>query len=278
MFSSFMTNAWISGTIVAILAAAVGFFVVLRGSAFAAHAIPNGAFAGAAGANLVGVNPLVGLAVFALAAAFGIGVTSRRTRSDVATALALVTMLALGAAFLAASTQYEPEVNALLFGEILGVSTNEILPVVLLAASCVLGLLVLYRPLLLSSIAPDLSSARGVNVVLVDVAFLVIVALSSALSVPVVGALLTFSLTIGPPAAARLVSARPARALALSVALSLLTLWAAITCSYWTNLPIGFFVGTMSALVYVMVRGGVAVSRSRHAHVRARTTMPSVTT
>ena len=128
------------------------------------------------------------------------------------------------------------------------------LPVALLAALCVVGLLVLYRPLLLSSIAPDLSVAQGVNVALLDVAFLVIVALSSALAVPVVGALLTFSLTIGPPAAARLVGSRPHRALALSVVLSLATLWVAIACSYWTNFPIGFFVGTMSALVYVVVR------------------------
>ena len=72
MFSSFMVNAWLIGSIVAIVAGVVGFFVVMRGSAFAAHAIPNGAFAGAAGANLLGVNPLVGLGVFSLAAALGI--------------------------------------------------------------------------------------------------------------------------------------------------------------------------------------------------------------
>ncbi len=72
MFSSFMVNAWLIGSIVAVVAGVVGFFVVMRGSAFAAHAIPNGAFAGAAGANLIGINPLVGLGVFSLAAALGI--------------------------------------------------------------------------------------------------------------------------------------------------------------------------------------------------------------
>jgi zinc/manganese transport system permease protein len=255
MFSSFMTNAWLSGTIIALLAGSVGFFVVLRGSAFAAHAIPNGAFAGAAGANLIGVNPLVGLVVFALGAAFGISALSRRTRSDVATALALVMMLALGAAFLATSNAYEPAVNALLFGEILGVSSSELLPVALLAVVCVLGLSTLYRPLLLSSISPELAVAKGVNVRVIDVAFLVVVALSSALAVPVVGALLTFSLMVGPPAAARIVTSRPLRALALSVVFSVITLWEAVASSYWTNLPIGFFVGTMSAGVYLVARG-----------------------
>ena len=86
-----MTNAWISGTVIATLVGVVGFFVVMRASSFAAHAIPNGAFAGAAGANLVGINPLFGLVIFALGAALGIGYSSRRTRSDVATALALAT-------------------------------------------------------------------------------------------------------------------------------------------------------------------------------------------
>src|SRR6202046_3269899 len=100
MFSAFMTNAWIISTIVAIVAGVVGFFVVLRGAAFPAHAIPNGAFAGAAGANLVGVNPLVGLAVFSLLAALGIGSLGRRGRHDVVTALALVMMLALGGVLL----------------------------------------------------------------------------------------------------------------------------------------------------------------------------------
>jgi zinc/manganese transport system permease protein len=262
-----MTNAWISGTIIALLAGAVGFFVVLRGSAFAAHAIPNGAFAGAAGANLVGINPLFGLVVFALGAAFGISSMSRRTRSDVATALALVMMLALGAAFLATSSAYEPAVNALLFGEILGVSSSEILPVVVLAVVCALGLTLLYRPLLFSSIASELAVAKGVNVRLIDTLFLVVVALSSALAVPVVGALLTFSLMIGPPAAARIVTSSAHRALALSVVFSLLTLWAAVASSYWTDLPIGFFVGTMSAAIYLAARAWMRLDsrRSRRA-------------
>ena len=78
MFSGFMVNAWEIATIVAVVAGVVGFFVVLRGAAFPAHAIPNGAFAGAAGANLIGINPLIGLGVFSLVAALGIGTLSRR--------------------------------------------------------------------------------------------------------------------------------------------------------------------------------------------------------
>src|SRR5215467_3799373 len=131
MFAAgFMMNAWITATIVAVVAGVVGYFVVLRGAAFPAHAIPKGAFAGAAGASLLGINTLIGLAVFSLLGALGIGSLGRRTRHDAA--LALVMMLALGAAFLSRTTEYEPEIYSLLFGEILGVSTAEFLPVAVL--------------------------------------------------------------------------------------------------------------------------------------------------
>src|ERR1700689_1482508 len=134
MFSGFMANAWEVGTIVAIVAGVVGFFVVLRGAAFPAHAIPNGAFAGAAGAHPPGGHPPPCFGVFSLGAALGIGRLARRGRADAVTALALVMMLAVGAAFLSQSTEYEPEIFSLLFGEILGVSSSKILPVAVLGA------------------------------------------------------------------------------------------------------------------------------------------------
>src|ERR1700726_3402443 len=128
MFAGFMMNAWTTATIVAVVAGVVGYFVVLRGSAFPAHAIPKGAFAGAAGASLLGINTLVGLGVFSLLGALGIGSPGRASRQDVATALALVMMLALGAAFLSRTTEYEPEIYSLLFGEVIGVGSSHILP------------------------------------------------------------------------------------------------------------------------------------------------------
>src|SRR6202020_2103024 len=126
VFAPFMVNAWIVGTMVAVVAGVVGFFVVMRGSAFAADAVPQGAFAGAAGASLIGVSTLLGLGVFSLAGALGIGSLGRRVRHDVATALTLVMMLGLGALFLSFSTEYAPEIESLLFGEVLGISVNEV--------------------------------------------------------------------------------------------------------------------------------------------------------
>jgi zinc/manganese transport system permease protein len=254
MFSGFMTNAWEVATMVAVVAGVVGFFVVLRGAAFPAHAIPNGAFAGAAGANLIGVSPLIGLGLFALLAALGIGTLSRRGRADAVTALALVMLLALGAAFLSQSTEYEPEIFSLLFGEILGVSSSQILPVAILGIFCVVAVVILYRRLMLASIVPDIAAARGLHPERVEIAFLIVVACATTMTVPVVGALLIFSLMIGPPAAARCFSDRPGLALLGSVAIALVTAWAAIACSFVTDWPVGFFVGTYSALWYCIGR------------------------
>jgi zinc/manganese transport system permease protein len=258
-----MANAWEVATMVAVVAGVVGFFVVLRGTAFPAHAIPNGAFAGAAGANLVGINPLFGLGVFSLLAALGIGSLGRRGRADVVTALALVMMLALGAAFLSQSTEYEPEIFSLLFGEILGVSTSKLLPVAVLGLVSVLAVALLYRRLMLTSIVPEVAAARGLSPQRIEMLFLVIVACATTMTVPVVGALLIFTLMIGPPAAARCFSDRPGRALLLSVAIALVTVWAAIACAYQTNWPVGFFVGSYSAAWYGAGRLYATARRTR---------------
>jgi zinc/manganese transport system permease protein len=265
MFTGFMENAWIIGSIVAVVAGVVGFFVVMRGAAFPAHAIPNGAFAGAAAANLIGINALFGLGVFSLGAALGIAKLSRRGRADAVTALALILMLALGAAFLSQSTQYEPEIFSLLFGEILGVSTGQIWPIVMLGAVCILAVAVLYRQLLLTAVSPDIAAARGLRPERIETIFLVVLACATTMTVPVVGALLIFTLMIGPPAAARCFSDRALVAMGLSIAMTLVTIWAALACSFTTNWPVGFYVGSFSAAWYVIGRLYVALRNTRGA-------------
>jgi zinc/manganese transport system permease protein len=263
MFQSFMVNTWIVASIVAVVAGVVGFFVVLRGSAFVAHAIPNGAFAGAAAAAVLGVNTIIGLGVFALFGALGIGGVGRRGRHDVATALVLVFMLGLGALFLSLKIEYTPEIFSLLFGEVLGISTTELIPTIALAAISVAAIALLYRPLLLSSTLADVAEARGISAHRIEICFLLVVALSTTMTVPVVGTLLIFSLMIGPAAAARSFTNRPGYAMFLSAVFALISVWAAIAISFKTNYPIGFFVGTISAAMYILGRAWDAVSRRR---------------
>lgn len=250
MFSGFMANAWAVGTIVAVIAGVVGLFVVIRGAAFPAHAIPKGAFAGAAAAGLLGIDVLVGLGVFAAASALAIAALGRRGRRDVATALALVFMLSIGAVLLGRTGAYEPQLYSLLFGEVLGVSTSSLLPVAGLALFCLAAMALLFRPLLLSSVAPEVGEARGVSPARIEALFLVVLALATAMTVPVVGALLVFSLTIGPPAAARAFTSRPLPAVSLSVAAAVATVWSAIALSYVSDWPVGFFVGVLGACWY----------------------------
>jgi zinc/manganese transport system permease protein len=269
MFTGLMTNTWIAATIVAAVAGVVGFFAVLRGSTFAAHAIPNGAFAGAAGASLLGVSTLAGLAVFSVAGALGIGAFGRRARHDVATALVLVMMLGLGALFVSISSQYAQETYALLFGEVFGVSAGEVLPIALLGAVSVAVIIVIFRPLMLSSAMPDVAEARGVRARWVEIGFLLIMALATSMTVPVVGALLMFSLMIGPAAAARSFTSRPGLAIALSVAFGLVTVWTGIVVSYETNWPLGFFVGIMGAAFYLAGRAWVTARRARTSRAQA---------
>src|ERR1700758_5283112 len=263
MFSSLMLNTWIAATAVAVIAGVTGFFAVLRGSTFAAHAIPNGAFAGAAGANLLGFNPFAGLAVFSIAGALGIAGLSRKSRPDVATALTFVMMLGVGALFVSWSTEYAQEAYSLLFGEVFGVSTDQVLPILGLGALSVAAIVVMFRPLMLSSAMPEVAEARGVRARRMELAFLLVMALATSMTVPVVGALLMFSLMIGPAAAARSLTARPALAMALSVGIALVTVWISIALSYRSDWPLGFFVGVIGAVSYLLGRAyRAAVTRS----------------
>jgi zinc/manganese transport system permease protein len=263
MFSGLMLNAWESASIVAVVAGVVGFFVVLRGSAFAAHALPNGAFAGAAGASLIGVDAIVGLAVFSVLGALTIAGLGRRARHDVATALVIVVMLGLGSLFLSMTTEYAPEIYSLLFGEVLGVSSSELVPIALIGVLCITAVFLLYRPLMFSSVMPEVAEARGVRGGRMEAAFLLVVALATTMAVPVVGALLIFSLLVSPAAAARSFTSRPFTAMSLSVLIALGTVWSAIALSFLSNLPIGFFVGSIGAVTYATGRGWAAWRNGR---------------
>jgi zinc/manganese transport system permease protein len=254
MFTGFMVNTWAEASIMALVAGAVGFFVVMRGATFAAHAIPQGAFTGAAGAALIGANTLVGVGAFSLFGVVTIARWGRRGRHDVVTALTLVTLLGLGALFLSMSTEYSEQTFSLLFGEPLAVSASEILPTAAIGAACLGVVVLLYRRLVLSTVAPELAAAQGIRPQQVELWFLLAVGAATTMALPVVGALLVFSLMIGPPAAARYLTDRPVAAMLLSSALALVTVWLSIAASFWSNWPVGFFVGSLGAVWYVAGR------------------------
>ncbi|HEX3960069.1 MAG TPA: metal ABC transporter permease [Trebonia sp.] len=268
MFSGLMLNTWIAASVVAVIAGVLGFFAVLRGQSFAAHAIPNGAFAGAAGAGLLGLNVIWGLAVFAIAGALGIGTLGRRARQDVVTALVLVLMLGTGALLLSLSTEYAEVTYSLLFGEVFGVSQDVLVPIAALGAVSIAVVAVMYRPLLLASVLPDVAEARGVSTRRMELCFLLVIALAASMTVPVVGALLMFALMIGPAAAARSFTRRPGHAIGLAVVIALVTVWVGIAASYHTNWPLGFYVGVIAAGFFLLGQAWAAVRRRGTARAR----------
>lgn len=260
----YVQNALCGGAIVAVLAAFVGYFVIARKAAFATHALSQIGFAGAAGAVLVAIEPLIGLIVFALLGAVGLGVLGTRSRtSDVTTALVLVSALGTGALFLALERDYASNAFALLFGSIVGVDRTQV-ALTAVAACCALGALAaIARPLLFASVAPEAAQAAGVRVYAMNIAFLAIVALAAAVTVPIVGTLLVFSLTLGPSAAASRISTRPATTIALAAAFGIAAVVAGIGLAYETGWPVGFYVSSIAFAEYAIARAaGTRVARS----------------
>jgi zinc/manganese transport system permease protein len=136
-----------------------------------------------------------------------------------------------------------------------------VLPIIVFGAISIAAIMVMFRPLMLSSALPEVAEARGVSARRMDLGFLLVMALATSMTVPVVGALLMFSLMIGPAAAARSLTARPVLAMTLSVAIALVTVWAGIVLSYASNWPLGFFVGIMGAAFFLLGRAYRAAAR-----------------
>jgi zinc/manganese transport system permease protein len=250
-----MQNAFLVGGLVAVVSGIVGFFVVLRGASFAAHALAQVGFAGAAGAVLIGVDPLWGVLVFALLGSAGIGAFGERAaRRDATTALVMTAALGTGALLLVLNRTYATEAFSLLFGTIVGISRSEVVAMAALALAALAVLALLYRPLVFTSVNPDAARARGVAMRLVETAFLACLAIAAATTVPTVGTLLIFSLVVAPPAAAIALTDRPSAAIGTGIALNLVCCWGGIALAYWTGLPVGFLIAMLAAVVFVGAR------------------------
>jgi zinc/manganese transport system permease protein len=165
-----------------------------------------------------------------------------------------VTLLALGTLFLSMTREYSQGIYALLFGDVLGISTSQILPVAVMSVIAIGTMALCFRPLLLNSISPELAAALGVSNRLWELQFLTVLALSTAMVLPVVGALLVFSLMVGPASAARSLTDRPMVAALLSICIAVVTVWVAIALSYLSNWPVGFFVGALGVVSYLSGR------------------------
>jgi zinc/manganese transport system permease protein len=257
----FMQNAYLAGTLVAIIAGIMGYFMVLRNQSFAGHSLANVGFAGATGATLFGIPSVVGLFVAGVCAAVGIhmlNVGNREGRqSDIAVGAVFVASLALGFLFIhLATAEYAANVYNILFGNVLGINDMDVRIISWSTVVLVGILIVIARPLCFASLDPDVAAASGVPVRGLALGYLVLLALVVAVAVQVVGVLLIFSLLVTPAAIAQHLTTRPGAAVAVAVALALSFTWLGLAVGFFTPYPVGFFITTFAFGTYVIVRGG----------------------
>ncbi|HZT88149.1 MAG TPA: metal ABC transporter permease [Stellaceae bacterium] len=249
----FMRNAFMAGGIVALVAGTTGYFLVLRNSAFAGHALSHVGFAGATGALLVGVGPLWGLVALTLAAGVAMGLLGERLRErDIAIGIVLSLALGFGLLFLSLYTSRATTATAILFGNVLGVDRATVWSLAGLSALSLLLLAAVSRPLLFATLAPALAEAKGVSPRLVSVLFLAIVAVAVAEAAQVVGVLLVFALMVGPGAAALRLTSRIGAGVAVAAGLAVAETWCGIALAYVTDRPTSFWIVLVSCSVYFL--------------------------
>lgn len=267
-------NVFIAGTLVAVVAAIVGYFVVLRAQAFAAHALSHVGFAGATLAAFVGFNSLLGVALFTVAAALGIGGLGKKIQGrDVEIGMILSFALGLGVLFLKLYSDSASETVEVLFGSLASVAPGTIMTMIILDGVVLLALAALFRPLLFSSIDPEVAEARGVPVRFLSIAFLLLLALAVTEAIQVVGILLVFALMVAPPAAAQHLTRRPRTAIGVSVVLAVAFTWIGIWLAVMTEHPASFYIATLAAATYFVavgmsyrMRPHIFSSHEHHAH------------
>ncbi len=255
--SGFMGNALIGGTIVALAAGLIGYFVVVRQNAFAAHALAHIGFPGATGAVLLGVPVAVGLGVFCVGGALVIGVLGKRAADrEVVTGTVLAMATGLGLFFNSLATKSSSTVTNVLFGNLLAVSHDQLVGFAILLLVLGLGIGIIYRPLLFSSVNALVAEAKGVPVRALSMIFMALLGLTITMAVQAVGTLLLFALVVTPAATAIMLTPRPVLAMVASTAISLSAVWLGLGASAMFNLPPSFPIVTIACTVWAVVWAG----------------------
>lgn len=252
--SGFMRNALIGGTLVALAAGLIGYFIIVRNSAFAAHALAHIGFPGATGAVLVGLPVAAGLAIFCIGGALVIGALGKRAdEREVATGTVLAAATGLGLFFSSLATRSSSTVTNVLFGNLLAVTHEQLVTfgIGLVVIAAVMA--VVYRPLLFASVNPEVAEARGVPVRALSVVFMVLLGLSITMAVQAVGTLLLFALVVTPAATAIMLTARPGLAMAVSTGMAIASVWVGLAASAMFNVPPSFVITTIVTVVWLAV-------------------------
>jgi zinc/manganese transport system permease protein len=253
----FMVNALEAGTIVSLVAAVAGWFMVLRRQAFAGHTLAVMSFPGASAAALAGVPLAAGYFASSAVAAVAIAAGSRGPdgRDPVQESAVIGTVqvagLALGFLFLSLYGGILEGLETMLFGSFLGITHGQVIGLLAVATATLLFFALAGRPLLYASVDPLAARARGVPVRALEPAFLVVLGLAVAATAQITGVLLVFALLVAPAAAAQELTPRVWLGLTATTAIALAVTWLSLTLAYYTDYPVGFFVTSLGFLVWV---------------------------
>lgn len=251
----FAQHALIAGGLVAVMCGLIGPFVVTRGLAFAVHGTSELAFTGAAAGLLIDNNPIAGALVGALIVAAVIGALGESARErDSVIGVILAFGLGVGVLLLSYYHGFATAATNILFGDIFGVSNDQLIALLAIGLGAVVVMAVIYRPLLFASIDADVATARGVPVRLLGLVFLLVLALTVTAAAQVVGTLLVLSLAITPAAAAQRWSPNPLVVTGLSIGFALLAADGGILLSLDSSIKPSVFVTFISFGIYVASR------------------------
>lgn len=256
-------NTIVAGAVLAVVGGLISVFVVMRDLPFAVHGISELSFAGASGALLIGTSVVAGSITGSIVAALVIGALGSQAR-DRNSIIGVLMPFGLGLGVLFLSLYHGRAANkfGLLIGQIVAVDTSHLKVLVVTAIVVVAGLLVVWRPLTFASTDPELAAARGVPVRLLSPLFMLLLGLTVAMSVQIVGALLVLSILVTPGAAAVRVTASPRLAPLLSVVFAVVSLVGGILLAVGSRIPISPYVTTIAFTIYAVCRL-IGYTRSR---------------
>jgi manganese/iron transport system permease protein len=250
----FFVRGLIASSIVGVVCAIVGSYMVLRGLVFMGDAISHSAFPGVVVAYLLAWPLYLGGAVAAVGTSLAIGWISRRgaLRNDTAIGVLFASMFALGIALFSAIPNYVGDLFAFLFGNVLGISTEDLVGLGVLAAIVVGVVGVFWKELLYATFDPLGAAASGLPVVRLEYLFLALIALTIVVSLQAVGIILVVAMLVTPAATAQLLSIRFSRLVAGAVAVGVVSSIVGLYVSYWLNIASGATIVLVQAAIFAI--------------------------
>lgn len=250
----FMRNAFWAATFIGITCGVVGVYVIARNFSFLAHTLSEIGFAGAAFAVFMGMEPLLGMLIFALLGSIGVGELSMKTdQKESAISAISALFVGLGVLFLSLSSSSSSYATNILFGSIIGVSKSSVRQLILLSVIVLIMIFLVQRPLNYDSFDHIGAQAHHLNTGFVGLVFLVALAMAVSIGSQVVGSMLVFILLTLPSSTARYLGRTIPQMIAWSVGLALLGVWVGLYLGYVTNWPVTFFISVIEVACYLIV-------------------------